>query len=109
RDRYIPPRFVSRHSHFECRLNHNYRSARLLACFSQRGLELLTRSHLFRPRSKAGGVCCEVERQDLAFVFPVFTIPVLRSHPIIAATPAEPADAGEPVIVQQNDVELVAL
>src|SRR5258708_28288736 len=76
----------------------------MVAASRKSGFEVLSGAGSSGPRPEAGGVGLEVNRQNVALVFSI-AIAVLCAHPLVTAASAEPANTGEAVVIEQQDIE----
>src|SRR5215471_10913507 len=103
----VPPGLVVWDTLHVCRLNNDHRSTGLFPRSAESSFEVFARPRSSGPGSETGSVSHEIDGDDVALVFAVAAMAILRSHTFITAAAAEPANAREAVIVEQNDIQFV--
>ena len=81
----------------------------MLARPHQTVLEFVGGFYAQGPGSEAGRVTGKINLDRVAMIISVLAIAVFGTQPLVAATATEATDAGETVVVEKDDVELVAL
>src|SRR6266852_4041114 len=103
-DGHVPPGIVSGHTIVVVSLNHDNRSLRLTLRGCEGLSQLVVGLGLHRISAKAGGIRRKIYLDGFTGLSLV-PVSILGTKPTAATSPTQAADTGEPVIVEQHNVE----
>src|ERR1700722_4736841 len=107
-DGHVPPGFVAGNARADFGFDDDDRGARFAVTAFESAFEFFNGIRADGPGAEALGVGAIVDFNWIAFVAAIFRVAVVGAHTFVAETAAEATDAGEAVVVDQNDVQLHA-
>src|SRR5580658_1787873 len=108
RDGDVPPGLISGNALVVSGFYNDDAGTGLLSAFRQRSGKLISCFGANRPGAQARRIAYKIHRQQVTVVLVAAAIPVVGAQAFVTAPATQAADAGKTVIIQQNNVELVA-